>query len=112
MLFATAILISSATLSAKNLPATAAKVPVEFKQEIINRIDYPTYAQYNFIEGEVWLKLALNENSELRVIDISSTDQKLGKHVKKELSTLFVENAESSEFNVYYLKLKFDLVNF
>jgi len=105
-----AMLVGVSVVSAKNLPAVAAKLPAEFKQEIVDQLDYPNFAKENLIEGEVWMKVTLTEKSEVRVVDLSSTNPELGEYVKKELSNLYVEDADFPTGNVYYLKVNFDLL--
>lgn len=106
----TGLLIASATtLSAKKLPTVAAKLPANFKQEIIKKIDYPDFARHNMIEGEVWMKVTVDENQQVKLVDVSSTNAELGEHVKKQLANAKVENAKLNG-QVYYLKVKFDLI--
>ncbi|MDA3892941.1 MAG: hypothetical protein PF517_14870 [Salinivirgaceae bacterium] len=98
-------------VSAKKLPAAAASLPADFKQEITKHIDYPNFAKENFVEGEVWMKVTLDENSTVKIVDLSSTNPELGEHVKKELSDLTLENTSMKVGSIYFMKVKFDLVN-
>lgn len=98
-------------LSAKKLPSVAAKLPADFKQEITKHIDYPKAAQDDLIEGEVWMKITLDENSKVRIVDLSASNQQLGTHVRKELADLKIENTSFQNGNVYFMKVKFDLVD-
>jgi hypothetical protein len=110
LVVAVAMMIGVSTLSAKELPAIAEKLPSNLKKEIVNHIDYPTFAKNNLIEGEVWIKVSVNENSEMKVVDLSATHPKLGEYVKKELASLSIENSGCKEGQVYFLKVKFDLL--
>lgn len=96
-------------ISAKHLPAAAAKLPADFKQEVTKHIDYPTFAQENMIEGEVWMKVTLDEASKVKIIDLSSTHKELGEHVQNELANVTITNTSFQNGNVYFMKVKFDL---
>ncbi len=98
-------------VSAKNLPAAAAKLPADFKQELAQHIDYPDFAEDNMIEGEVWMKVTLDESSKVRIVDLSATNPGLGEHVKNELTDLTIENTSFKAGNVYFMKVKFDLLS-
>ncbi|MBI9069292.1 MAG: hypothetical protein JEZ09_18490 [Salinivirgaceae bacterium] len=98
-------------VSAKMLPTTAAKLPADFKQEISKHLDYPKDAQDNYVEGEVWMKITLDENSKVRIVDLSATSPILGTYVKEELSELTIKNTSFPIGNVYFMKVKFELIN-
>jgi len=99
-------------VSAKKLPAVAAKLPSDFKQEIAKHLDYPKSAVNDRIEGEVWMKITLNENSIVRIVDLSATNPELGEYVKSELTNLKIENTSFQAGNVYFMKVKFDLLDY
>lgn len=98
-------------VSAKKLPTVAAKLPADFKAEVAKQIEYPDFAKDNNIEGEVWMKVTLDENSVVRIVDLSATNQDLGKHVRKELANKKIEDTSFKSGDVYFMKVKFDLVN-
>ncbi|MBI9069291.1 MAG: hypothetical protein JEZ09_18485 [Salinivirgaceae bacterium] len=98
-------------VSAKMLPTTAAKLPADFKQEISKHLNYPKDAQNNYVEGEVWLKITLDENSKVRIVDLSATVPELGIYVEKKLSDLTIKNTSFPIGNVYFMKVKFDLLD-
>lgn len=112
MLFVLAVLTLglTAAVSAKKLPAVAAKLPADFKQEISKHIDYPSDAKNNMVEGEVWMKVTLDDQSKVRIVDLSATRPELGKHVKDQLSDLTIKNTSFKAGSVYYMKVKFDLI--
>lgn len=101
----------STALSAKKLPAMAAKLPADFKQEVSKHIDYPDFAKDNLIEGEVWMKITLDETSKVKIVDLSTTNPELGTHVQNELANLTIENTSFKAGNVYFMKVKFDLID-
>ena len=95
--------------SAKTLPVPAQKLPKELKEQIVKQLDYPKQARNELIEGDVWIKVCVDENSKVKIIDLSATDPQLGEYVKKELSSLHVENPGCSPGQEYYLKVRFHL---
>lgn len=104
------VAISLTGLNAKSLPAVAAKLPAEFKEAIVSEIDYPNFAQQNLIEGEVWMKVMLQNDSKLRIVDLSSTQPELGEYVKNELSDVTLINSNVKPGQEYFLKINFELV--
>lgn len=101
----------STSLSAKKAPPAAAKLPADFKQEIANHIDYPDHAKHNMIEGVVTMQVTLDNNSKVKIVDLSSTNPELGDYVRNELSTLTIENTSFKPGSVYYMKVRFDIVS-
>ncbi len=110
------VLLVAATLglttavSAKKLPAVAEKLPTDFKQAIAKQIAYPQFAKDQMIKGEVWMKVTLDENSMVRIVDLSATNQELGDHVRKSLTDVTVKSTNFKTGNIYYLKVKFDIL--
>jgi hypothetical protein len=103
------LLLCATSTNAKTLPVPAQKLPKELKEQIVKQLDYPRQAKAELIEGDVWLKVSVDENSKVKIVDLSATDPQLGEYVKKELSSLQVENPGCSPDQVYYLKVKFHL---
>jgi hypothetical protein len=97
-------------VSAKKLPTVAAKLPATLKDIITKNLDYPNDARLDLLEGNVWMKVCVTGKSKIKVVDISSTTPELGVYVKKELSSLYVDNPGCDTGQVYYLKIKFDLI--
>ncbi len=104
------VAISLSTLSAKNLPAVAAKLPSNLKDAIAQEIDYPDFAQNNMTEGEVWMKVTVSNDDKVNIVDLSATQPELGEYVKQELSDLYVTNLGVHNGQIYFLKVKFDLI--
>ena len=86
------------------------KLPASLKKEIVDNLKYPSFASENSIKGEVWIKVTLTDDSKVKLVDVSATNQQLGNYVKKELSNVYVSVDEEALNNVYYLKVKFDLI--
>lgn len=111
LVLAGVVVLSISGLNAKNLPAVAAKLPADFKEAITQQIDYPDFADENQIEGEVWMKVTLTKDSKLRIVDLSATQQDLGKHVQKELANLTIDNSSAEPDKIYFLKVAFEIEN-
>lgn len=103
--------LCSGNIHAKKLPTVAAKLPNELKQVISEQLQYPKDAQNQYIEGVVWMRICVTEASAIKVVDISATNQELGEYVKKELSSLYIEKPGCKSGKVFYLKVKFDLLD-
>lgn len=101
----------ASTVSAKMLPTVALKVPNQLKEVITKQLDYPSELSSTFTEGYVAMKICVDENSALKIVDLSATNPALGVYVKNELSSLKIDNPGCKANQVYFLKVKFDLVN-
>jgi hypothetical protein len=101
----------SATVEAKKVPAVAAQLPANLKQTITKQLEYPKEAVANKLEGDVWMKICVTDQSVVKIIDLSATNPKLGAYVKDELSSLYVDNPSCKTGQVFYLKVKFDLIS-
>ena len=110
IILAAFLIIGITNVQAKKLPTVAAKLPSHLKEVITDQLTYPDFAEDNYIEGEVWMKVCVTDASVIKIVDISSTNQKLGNYVKKELSSLYVEKPGCKAGQVFYLKVKFDLL--
>ncbi len=111
VLILVAAFLGAGVANAKSLPNVAEKVPANLKQEIADNLKYPQFAQENQIEGDVWLKLAVTEDSQLKIVELSATNQELGNYVKQELADMMTTGTNQSFKNLYYLKVKFDLIS-
>ena len=98
-------------VKATNPPAPAAKLPADFKQEIADHLTYPDFATENLIEGEVWMKVTVDEKSTVKIVELSATQPELGTYVKEELSDLTIKDKSFEVGSVYFMKVKFDLAN-
>jgi len=97
--------------SAKKLPTVAEKLPANLKELIAENLDYPNQAKADLMEGDVWMKICVSNQSTIKVVDISSTNPELGVYVKNELSSIYVENPGCKDGQVYFLKVRFDISN-
>ncbi len=104
------VAISLSTVSARSLPAVAAKLPSDLKEAITQEIDYPNFAEENMIEGEVWMRVTVTNDDKVKIVDLSATQPELGEYVEQELSDLYVGNSGVQSGQVYFLKLEFDLI--
>ena len=105
------MILAASSVNAKRLPSTAAKWPASFKHTLAKPIDYPNAAAANGLEGDVWLKVCVNEESRVKIIDLSATNPELGEHVKKELGSLYVNNPGCMTGETFYVKIKFMVKN-
>lgn len=97
------------SVNAKDISGKATQLPVDFKQEIVKHINYPEAASKASVEGEVWMKVTLDENSKVDIIDLSATHPELGNHVKNELANKTINNTSFIKGNIYYMVVKFNL---
>ncbi|NOU48225.1 MAG: hypothetical protein HOO86_14355 [Bacteroidales bacterium] len=110
VLIAVAVSIALSGANAENLPSIATKVPAPLKRKILKSIDYSGFTEQNKIEGDVLLEFTVSKESKLEIVGLSASDQVLGAFVKKELTSLVVENSGMNTGQIYYLKIKFDLL--
>lgn len=111
LLLTLALAFGFTTISAKKLPAVATKLPTEFKQEVASHISYPDFAKNDMIEGVVTMEVTLDDNSKLRIVDLSSSNPALGKYVQKELSNLIVTDTNFQPGTIYIMRVRFDLLS-
>jgi hypothetical protein len=108
ILVAVALVLGVSTLSAK----TNSDVLVEdFKSEVSKHIAYPEFAIETMTEGEVWMKITLDEKSEIKIVEISSTNADLKAHVESQLEDITLENTNFEIGKEYMMKVTFDLLN-
>lgn len=99
------------SLSAKSSPSAAAKLPADFKQEVTKHISYPDFARNNMAESVVTMEITLDKNSNIKIIDLNATSPELGNYVREELKDLTIKNTSFKEGNVYYMKIRFNLIS-
>ncbi len=104
LLLAIVTLGLSSVLSAKTISENV-------KTEISKHMVYPTLAQEQMIEGEVWIKVAMNENQEVTVVEISSTNPELKALVQAQVENISIENTDIQMNEVVIMKFKYDLLN-
>lgn len=106
-----AVILGMVTMVNANNPLSEVEsAPNNFKSEITKNIEYPDFAQENSIEGEVWMKVTVDENSLVKIVDLSSTNPELGSFVQSELSNVTVEKSIIEAGNIYFMKVKFELI--
>lgn len=88
----------------------ASKLPAGLKQAIIDELSYPTHAQRHNLEGQVYMRLCMCDESTVKIVGLSATNPYLGEYVKKELVDLYVENPGCESGQVFLLKVNFDLL--
>lgn len=110
LIIAGLLLAGSTLTSAKNSPTVASKLPDVIKEAINDKMDYPKYSKNNGIEGEVWMRFVVTNESKLEIIELSSTHPKLGDYVNDELKDFYIADGIKYKDSEYYLKVSFDLI--
>lgn len=112
LVLAGTMLVGMSVVNAKKLPTVAEKLPSDIKTEIVNQIDYPNLTEDMSLVGDVWIKVGLTEDSDVKIIDLSATNSKLGEYVRSKLTNLSVKGTGMSVKDTYYLKVKFDIIEY
>jgi len=74
---------------------------------ITNQITFPRTILSNYFEGEVLVSFTINQNNQLVITDIKSSDSRLISHVEKELKNVEIENASDFVNEPLVIKLVF-----
>lgn len=88
----------------------ASKLPVGLKQAVVDKLIYPSYAQKNNLEGQVYMRLCVCDENTVKIVGLSATNPYLGKYVKRELLDLYVKDPGCAPGQVFLLKVDFDLL--
>lgn len=89
----------------------ATKVPTGLKNAVTEQLLYPLYAQKTNLEGQVYMRLTVDENNNVKIVGMNATTPYLGKYVKKQLASTYVKNPGCKPGQVYMMKINFDLIN-
>lgn len=89
----------------------ASKVPSGLKNAVTKQLVYPKHAQYKNLEGQVYMRLTVDINNNVKIVELNATNAYLGKYVTKQLASTSVENPGCKPGQVYMMKINFDLVN-
>lgn len=89
----------------------AAKVPTGLKNAVIDELIYPEYAQDKNLEGQVYMRITVDQNSKVKIIGMNATSPYLGSYVKKQLGDVKVNKPGCKPGQVYLMKVNFDLLN-
>lgn len=106
-----ALTFGLATTTLAGEPPAAAKLPTDFKAEISKHINYPSFAQKDLIEGVVTMRLTLDDSSHVKIVELDATNLGLGNHVRNELAGLEIKNTSFEPGNIYYMKVRFNLIS-
>lgn len=88
----------------------AAKLPEGLKKAVTDKLVYPSYAQRRNLEGQVYMRLCVCNESTVKIVGLNATNPYLGAYVQKELAELYVEDPGCAPGQVYLLKIDFDLL--
>ncbi len=89
----------------------ATEVPKGIKNAIQKKLFYTEFAQNKNIEGQVYLRLTVDENNMLHIIDMNATTPYLGKQVTKQLAYTKVKKPGCKAGQVYIMRINFDILN-
>lgn len=89
----------------------ATKVPTGLKNAVTNELFYPKDAQDKNLEGQVYLRLCIDENSYVKIVSMNATTPYLGEYVKKQLASTYVKKPGCEPGQVYLMKVNFDLLS-
>ena len=89
----------------------ATKVPTGLKDAVTNQLLYPQLAKNQNIEGQVYMRLTVDENYKVKIVAMNATTPLLGKYVTKQLASTYAKNPGCKPGQVYMMKINFDLLN-
>lgn len=89
----------------------ASKVPAGLKNAVTKQLVYPTYAQSKNLEGQVYMRLTVDQNNNIKIVEMNATTPYLGKYVEKQLASAKVKNPGCKPGQVFMMKINFDLLN-
>lgn len=89
----------------------ATKVPEGLKKAVTNQLLYPEYAKKENLEGQVYMRLTVDQNNMVKIVEMNTTTPYLGNYVKEQLASTYVKNPGCKPGQVYRMKINFDLVN-
>ncbi len=110
ILIGSMVLFFVANVQAKSVNV-AAKLPSNLKNEITREIAYPQFAEDAQLEGEVWMKVYVTEESTVKIVDLSATQPDLGDYVREEISGMKIKKNDAKVGQVYFLKVDFNLLS-
>lgn len=89
----------------------ASKVPTGLKKAVTSQLLYPAFAQQRNLEGQVYMRLTVDNNNNVKIVSMNATTPYLGKYVKEQLAATYVKNPGCKPGQVYMMKINFDLIN-
>lgn len=88
----------------------AKKVPNNVKKAIYKELTYPEYAEQKNMEGQVYLRITVDEDNMLKVIGMNATSPYLGGYVKHKLKSTQIKNPGTKPGQVYIMKVDFEMI--
>lgn len=89
----------------------ASKVPMGLKKAVTDNLIYPKHAQYKNVEGQVYMRLTVDHDNNVKIVELNATNPYLGKYVTKQLASTNVKNPGCKPGQVYMMKVNFDIIN-
>jgi len=87
----------------------AAQVPKGLKAAVTDQLLYPEFAQHKSIEGQVYMRLTVDQNNKIKIVGLNATSPYLGDYVSEQLAEVHVKNPGCKPGQVYMMKINFDL---
>jgi outer membrane biosynthesis protein TonB len=80
----------------------------QIKTTISNSLIYPSFAKEDNIEGDVWVKVQIDENGKLKVVQSNAMDDVLENYTRNKIESLKVD--EPGKPAALYLQVTFRLL--
>lgn len=85
----------------------ATKVPQGLKDAVLKQLSMRAHHLYK--EGQVYLRLTVDENCNIHIVEMNATSPSLGDYVKKQLASTYVKNPGCKAGQVYIMKVDFNI---
>lgn len=107
------VLIAATTIStvsfAGNVKENENNNEAQVKNYVISKIGYPTFAQEQKIEGDVYVSFKIGKDGKVEIEKSNATNQKLESYVVKKLQTMDLSSVNPEVGYLYNIKFSFKL---
>lgn len=100
-----AILILAAVISTTFATASMAPKTYHAPEEIKKSMPYPDFGKKTHLEGFVVVEYSISSDGKITVLEMNSSDEKLGEYVRLKLESTVINNCEHE--GTYHSKFKF-----
>lgn len=100
-----AILILAAAVSLNTAAATEAPKTFRSPEVIKKSIPYPDFAKQTRLQGFVAVEYAISSDGRITVLNLNTSDKKLGEYVRRKLENTVISNCEHE--GIYHSKFNF-----
>ncbi|HPD65021.1 MAG TPA: hypothetical protein P5050_02675 [Bacteroidia bacterium] len=101
--------VSNTEAKDKKNKSNEANTEMKFKQTIIQKIKYPTFASEQKLEGDVFVSFEVNKDGRINVLQSNSTNLQLETYVIEKLNELNYPFEDVTEAKIYNMKFSFRL---